>query len=84
MLLLVSVLLLSLRLADAQPSLPPARSAIRVVQDHHGVWWFQDGAGRQFFSLGVNCIGGCYGHIEPTPMCPARQQWMVALLRLGV
>ena len=81
MLLLVGVLLLSLRLAAAQPSLPPTQAYIRVVQDHHGVWWFQDGVGQQFFSLGVNCIGGCYGHAEATPMLPARRQWIVALLR---
>src|SRR5207245_127111 len=55
-LLLVGGLLLSLRLADAQPSPAPVQAYIRVVQDH-GVWWFQDGAGHQFFSLGVNCIG---------------------------
>ena len=80
MLLLVCVLLLSLRLVDAQPFPPPTQAYIRVVQDD-GVWWFQDGAGRKFFSLGVNCIGGCYGHAEATPMLPVRQQWIVALLR---
>jgi hypothetical protein len=79
MLLLVCVLLLSLRLADAQPSPPQAQAYIRVVQDD-GVWWFQDGAGRKFFSLGVNCVGGCYGHAEATPMLPSRKQWIVALL----
>ena len=57
MLLLVCVLLLSMRLADAQPSPPQAQAYIRVVQDD-GVWWFQDGTGRRFFSLGVNCVGG--------------------------
>jgi hypothetical protein len=77
----MGVLVLSLRLADAQPSWPPTQAYIRVVQDHHGVWWLQDGAGHQFFSLGVNCIGGCYGHTETTPMLPARRQWVVALLR---
>ena len=52
MLLLVCVFLLSMRLADAHPSSPQAQAYIRVVQDD-GVWWFQDGAGRKFFSLGV-------------------------------
>ena len=79
MLLFVCVLLLSVRLADAQPSAPQPQAYIRVVQDD-GVWWFQDGAGRRFFSLGVNCVGGCYGHAEATPMLPARRQWIVALL----
>ena len=80
MLLLVCVLLLSLRLAAAQASPPQPQASMRVVQDD-GVWWFQDGTGRKFFSLGVNCVGGCYGHAEATPMLPARQQWIVALLR---
>src|SRR5262249_4906950 len=79
MLLLWCVLLLSLRLADAQPSSPQAQAYIRVVQDN-GVWWFQDGAGHKFFSLGVNCVGGCYGHAEATPILPPRQQWIVSLL----
>lgn len=80
MLLLWCVLLLSLSLAYAQPSPPQAQAYIRVVQDN-GVWWFQDGAGHRFFSLGVNCIGGCYGHAEATPMLPSRRQWIVSLLR---
>ena len=80
MLLLVCVLLLSLRLAAAQASPPQPEAFMRVVQDD-GVWWFQDGTGRRFFSLGVNCVGGCYGHAEATPMLPARQQGIVALLR---
>jgi hypothetical protein len=79
MLLLWCVLLLSLSWAEAQP--PPAQDQgyIRVVQDN-GVWWFQDGAGRKFFSLGVNCVGGCYGHTEATPMLPSRKQWITSLL----
>ena len=80
MLLLVCVLLLSLCLAAAQAAPPQPQAAMRVVQDD-GVWWFQDGTGRRFFSLGVNCVGGCYGHAEATPMLPARQQWIAALVR---
>jgi hypothetical protein len=79
MLLLWCVLLLSLSLAEAQPAPPQAQAYIRVVQDN-GVWWFQDGAGRKFFSLGVNCVGGCYGHAEATPMLSSRKQWIVSLL----
>ena len=79
MLLLVCVLLLSMSLADAQPAPSQAQAYMRVIQDN-GVWWFQDGTGRTFFSLGVNCVGGCYGHAEATPMLPARRQWIVALL----
>lgn len=81
MLSLVCVLLLSVRLADAHSPRPHRPQAyIRVVQDD-GVWWFQDGAGHKFFSLGVNCVGGCYGHAEATPMLPVRQQRIVSLLR---
>src|SRR5947209_18209388 len=79
MLLLVCVLLLSLRLADAQPSPPQPQASIRVVQDD-GVWWFQDGTGRKFFSLGVNCVGGCYGHAEGTPMLSSRQSGLVLVV----
>ncbi|HSX78364.1 MAG TPA: hypothetical protein VLQ80_07335, partial [Candidatus Saccharimonadia bacterium] len=71
MLVLWCVLLLSLCLADLQASPPQAQAYIRVVQDN-GVWWFQDEAGHKFFSLGVNCVGGCYGHAEATPMLSSR------------
>src|SRR5262245_8012588 len=77
--LLVCMLLLSLRLGDAPSSPPQTPAYIRVVQDN-GVWWFQDGTGRKFVSLGVNCIGGCYGHAETTPMLPTRKQRIVSLL----
>jgi hypothetical protein len=63
MLLLFVVLFLSMRLAEAQPSPPQAHEYIRVVQEN-GTWWFQDGSGHKFFSLGVNCVGGCYGHAD--------------------
>ncbi len=78
--LLLFVLLLSMRLAEAQPPPPQAHEYIRVVQEN-GAWWFQDGSGHKFFSLGVNCIGGCYGHAEATPMSPSRKQWIVSLLK---
>src|SRR6266508_2772220 len=65
--LLLFVLLLSMRLAEAQPPLPQAHEYIRVVQEN-GAWWFQDGSGHEFFSLGVNCVGGSYCHAEATPM----------------
>jgi hypothetical protein len=28
----------------------------------------------------VNCVGGCYGHTEATPMLPSRKQWIASLL----
>src|SRR5687767_8783733 len=63
------------------PASPPQHHAyIRVVRDH-GVWWFQDGGGQKFVSLGVNCVGGCYGHAEDTPLPPARKAGIVARLK---
>ena len=53
---------------------------IRVVQKH-GVWWFQDGRGHLFFSLGVNCLGGCFGHTEDGPDRPARKAWILSVLQ---
>jgi hypothetical protein len=58
----------------------PSPEYIRVVQEN-GSWWFEDGTGRRFFSLGVNCIGGCFGHAEDSPMAPSRQRWIVDRLR---
>jgi hypothetical protein len=58
----------------------PAPGYIRVVQKD-GAWWFEDGAGRRFFSLGVNCAGGCYGHAEDRPIVPSRRRWIADRLR---
>jgi hypothetical protein len=71
-------LITSLAAMKASPAQP--HDYIRVVQDN-GVWWFQDGSGRKFFSVGVNCVGGCYGHAEDAPMTPSRKQWIVSLLK---
>src|SRR5215218_9653365 len=57
-----------------------AQGAIRVVQKD-GIWWFQDSSGRQFFSLGVNCVGGCYGHAEETPINPSRKARIISTLK---
>ncbi len=56
-----------------------AASFIRVVEDE-GIWWFEDGRGQRFFSLGVNCIGGCFGHAEESPMEDSRKRWIVGRL----
>ena len=77
---LVVALLFSLKLADADASPPTADGYIRVVQDN-SVWWFQDGDGRKFFSLGVNCIGGCFGHAEDAPLSPSRKVRIMVLLK---
>src|SRR6266511_2851091 len=78
--MLILALSLIMALADVPASPPEVEGYIHVVQDH-GVWWFQDGAGRRFFSLGVNCIGGCYGHAEDTPIISSRQSWVVGTLK---
>jgi len=78
--LLLALFLLIIRLAEAQASPPQAHEYIRVVQEN-GVWWFRDDSGHNFFSLGVNCVGGCYGHTEATPIPPSRKMWIVSLLK---
>ena len=78
--LLFALFLLIMRLAEAQASPPQVHEYIRVVLEN-GVWWFRDGSGRNFFSLGVNCVGGCYGHAEETAIAPARKIWVVSLLQ---
>jgi hypothetical protein len=67
-------------LATAGVPSAPSPEYIRVVQEN-GVWWFENGSGRRFFSLGVNCVGGCYGHAEDGPMAPSRQRWITERLR---
>jgi hypothetical protein len=67
-------------IAEGQCDPAQAHAYIRVVQED-GVWWFQDGSGRRFFSLGVNCVGGCYGHAEETPIDPSRKARIVSALR---
>src|SRR5262245_54212796 len=53
---------------------------IRLAQDQES-WWFQDSAGHKFFSLGVNCIGGCYGQTEDSPLVPSRKHRIISQLR---
>jgi hypothetical protein len=74
---MVLVLLVALSLLA---TIADAQGAIRVVQKD-GIWWFQDSSGRQFFSLGVNCIGGCYGHAEETPINPSRKARIISTLK---
>jgi agarase len=78
-LLLIALSLLA-TMAEAQRTPATADEYIRVVQED-GVWWFQDGSGHRFFSLGVNCVGGCYGHAEETPINPLRKARIVSMLR---
>jgi hypothetical protein len=80
--LLLFLLALSLlaTIVEAQSTDAEAGEYIRVVQED-GTWWFQDGSGRRFFSLGVNCVGGCYGHVEETPMDASRKTRIVSMLR---
>jgi hypothetical protein len=81
---MVPIILVALSLlvgiAEAQSTPAKAHEYIRVVQED-GVWWFQDGSGHRFFSLGVNCVGGCYGHDEETPINPSRKARIVSALK---
>jgi hypothetical protein len=76
---LVQIVALSL-LATILATRVEAHEAVRVVQKD-GIWWFQDSSGRQFFSVGVNCVGGCYGHAEETPLNPSRKARIVSILK---
>jgi len=58
----------------------PACAGVRVVQDH-GIWWYEDAGGKRFFSLGVCCIAGCFGHAEKEPMAPADHARVVGQLK---
>jgi hypothetical protein len=53
---LVLALLVSLTLVTAGAPSPQAGTFIRVVQDQ-GIWWFQDGDGRRFFSHSIGFSG---------------------------
>jgi hypothetical protein len=77
-LILVALSLLAI-VVEAESSPAKADDYIRVVQED-GVWWL-DGAGHRFFSLGVNCVGGCYGHAEETPIDPSRKGRIVSALK---
>ncbi len=79
LLLLITLPLLA-TIAEAQGLPAKAQGYIRVVHED-GVWWFQDGSGQRFFSLGVNCVGGCYGHAEEAPIDPARKARIVSRLQ---
>jgi len=76
----ICTLLLMAGISSVSAASQQPHGYIRVVQDS-GVWWFEDGSGRKFFSLGVNCIGGCYGHAEDTPLIPSRKRWIDAALQ---
>jgi len=73
-------LLLITSLTAVHASLQKAHAYIRAVQEND-IWWFRDDTGHNFFSLGVNCVGGCYGHAEAAALAPARKTWMVSLLQ---
>jgi hypothetical protein len=57
------------------PALAPAETRYKVVKAGEA-FWFEDQAGKRFFSLGVDCAGGCYGHWEKSPMEPKRREWI--------
>jgi hypothetical protein len=56
-----------------------AETRFKVVMEG-GACWLKDPDGRRFFSLGVDCAGGCYGHAEDAPMAAGRREWISGLL----
>jgi len=75
--LLLTIVLTIFCSIQAQQSV--AGPFIRVIEDG-GMWWFEDGQGQRFFSLGVNCVGGCFGHTEDSAMEASRKQRIVTHL----
>jgi len=75
--LLLTIVLTIFCSIQAQQSV--AGPFIRVIEDG-GIWWFEDGQGQRFFSLGVNCVGGCFGHTEDSAMEASRRQRIVTHL----
>jgi len=57
-----------------------AKGYIQLVREN-GAWWFKDSEGKKFFSLGVNCVGGCFGHYEESPVEETRKTRIVSRLR---
>src|SRR3954462_7705392 len=64
----------------ALSSQPKATGYVRVVQEK-GVWWFVDGQGKKFFSLGADCVGGCTGHYESKPIPADKKMTIVSQLK---
>ena len=57
-----------------------AKGYIQLVREN-SAWWFKDSEGKKFFSLGVNCVGGCFGHYEESPLSDARKNPIVSRLK---
>ena len=53
---------------------------VRAAQEN-GVWWLVDGSGKRFFSLGVDCVAGCYGHYERKPVESGRRDRIVGQVK---
>lgn len=62
------------------PVAPATKGYIHLVRDQ-GVWWFEDGAGKRFFSLGVACVAGCFGGGEESSRKLADKAAVLSLLR---
>jgi agarase len=63
----------SIYLGLASLSAWAAPGYISLQKDGRGVWWFVDGAGKQFFSLAPACTGGCSGGVGDQHVPPNRE-----------
>jgi len=57
------------------PAIVQGATRYRIVKAGEVVW-FEDQSGKRFFSLGVDCAGGCYGHWEKEPIEAKRREWI--------
>jgi len=78
--LLLGIFILLPGTGMAKVKKPPKEKAITVVKEN-GVWWLKDTEGKKFFSLGVCCIDGCFGHAEEKPLTPELEKETIGRLR---
>ncbi len=67
-------------LLAVQPAFPGNAGFVTLAREGD-TWWFNSPSGEKFFSLGVDCLGGCYGHYEEEPLDPGRRTRVASLLR---
>ncbi|MGA7877620.1 MAG: sugar-binding protein [Desulfoferrobacter sp.] len=77
--LLAFIMLITAVLFSAEAAASKGKGYVRLVREDD-VWWFENSEGEKFFSLGVNCVGGCFGHYEESPLNEARKSWIVSQL----
>jgi hypothetical protein len=60
-------------------TLAGSTQAYVTLKQIDGRWWFMDGS-KKFFSVGSDCVEGCYGHYEEKPLAPERKAGALKLM----